>query len=172
MILETSNTDWLLSLYQNCFGNDISSLSNLECKEEGVKERRRKNSLPNIDDNLLKILKVTQNNNNVVFISQNKSAKGLHNGVSDRRSHYIGVLRNRHRWQVLINEGKQKKYIGTYKTEEEAALVHDFYCIGINGINAKTNFAYTGVKVSQMIEDYYKYGKKFNPIHFLPDSLN
>lgn len=38
---------------------------------------------------------------------------------------------------------KKKTYIGSYKSEEEAATVYDQYNILINGINAKTNFAYT-----------------------------
>ena len=36
-----------------------------------------------------------------------------------------------------------KKYIGSYETEEMAARVYDKYSILVNGIKAKTNFPYT-----------------------------
>ena len=88
-----------------------------------------------------------------------KSARGLHNGVSHRRSIFVGVLRNRERWQVLINEGKKKRYIGTYSTEVEAAIVNDFYSIGINFLKAKTNFHYSQELIISMIESYLKHFK-------------
>jgi len=78
----------------------------------------------------------------ISFKASTKSSRGLHNGKSTRRSQFIGVLRNGKRWQVLINVGKKKKYIGTYAEEKEAAIVHDFYSIGLNGVGAKTNFSY------------------------------
>ena len=46
-------------------------------------------------------------------------------------------------WQVLMMIDQAKKYIGSYRTEEEAARVYDKYSILVNGIKAKTNFSYT-----------------------------
>ena len=110
---------------------------------EPVKPRRRNAELPNIDNNLLKILELIDRDVCVSFMHCEKSARGLHKGLSYRRSSFVGVLRNRSRWQVLINEGKRKKYIGTYWSEIEAAIAHDFYSMGINMLNAKTNFYYS-----------------------------
>jgi len=38
---------------------------------------------------------------------------------------------------------KKKTYIGTYKSDIEAAKVYDIYSILTNGIQAKTNFNYS-----------------------------
>jgi hypothetical protein len=44
-----------------------------------------------------------------------------------RRSQYIGVSKNGLNWQVLVNIGLNKHYIGTYEDEIEAAVAYDFY---------------------------------------------
>ena len=105
-----------------------------------VKQRKRKSRLPNLDYQLKKIMRSINDGINVCFKSKSKTTRGLHNGESDRRSRFIGVLKGKSGWQTLINVGKTKRYIGTYTTESQAALVHDFYSIGINGLKAKTNF--------------------------------
>jgi hypothetical protein len=46
---------------------------------------------------------------------------------------------------------KKKTYIGTYKTEEEAAKVYDKFSILLNGIDAKTNFVYRKNDVEQIL---------------------
>ena len=46
---------------------------------------------------------------------------------------------------------KKKTYIGTFKTEEEAARTYDRYSILINGINAKTNFEYTKAEIVDLL---------------------
>ena len=134
---------------------------------EPVKTRTRTVELPNIDKNLLKILELINRDIGVSFMHCEKSARGLHNGVSYRRSSFVGVLRNRSRWQVLINEGKKKKYIGTYWSEIEAAIAHDFYSMGINILNAKTNFYYSPELIISMIESYFSSGSKFSPSLFV-----
>ena len=131
-----------------------------------VKNRKRKNNLPNLDRNLDKILKMS-GKNRLSFKPHLKSSRGLHNGTSRRRSRFIGVLKNGFRWQVLINVGRTKKYIGTYCEENEAALVHDFYAIGLNATNAKTNFAYNEQSVTAMIHHYYENDCVFDPSQFL-----
>ena len=37
--------------------------------------------------------------------------------------------KNGENWQVLINYGKFKKYIGTFSSEKQAAITYDFYSI-------------------------------------------
>ena len=129
--------------------------------------RHRKNFLPNINRNLQRILMLSYNGKEVAFKHSIKSARGLFYGVSRRRSQYIGVLKNRGKWQVLINEGRIKKYIGTYLSEAEAAVVHDFYSIGINGLSAKTNFSYNHSQVMKMIEIYFSNNQTFDPSIYL-----
>lgn len=100
------------------------------------------------------------------FEPSTKSNRGLHNGTSRRRSRYIGVLRNGPKWQVLINQGRTKRYIGTYASEIEAAIVHDFYSIGFNAQLANTNFYYTEETIVEMIQSYFKNGNVFDPSLF------
>ena len=128
--------------------------------------RARRTSLPSIKDNLIKILYFINIGIFIYLNHSNKSARGLFNGVSRRRSRYIGVLRNRSKWQVLLNEGKVKKYIGTYPTEKEAAIVNDFYSIGINGLAAKTNFSYNSSQIAWMITSYFSNNMQFDPSIF------
>ena len=143
----------------------IDNKSSLYSPENLINHSRR-SFLPDIDDNLTKILKFIWKGNRIKFEHSTKSARGLYHGVSKRRSQYIGVLKGKAKWQVLINEGKIKKYIGTYPTELEAAIAHDFYSIGINGLNAKTNFNYNEVQVASMIQCYFESNKIFDPSIF------
>lgn len=133
---------------------------------EPVKNRKRKNNLPNVDANFSKIQK-RSGKESFILKPHPKSSRGLHNGTSRRRSKYIGVLKNGFRWQVLINVGRTKKYIGTFCDEKQAALVHDFYAIGLNATNAKTNFAYNEDIVLTMIDQYYRDDCTFDPALFI-----
>lgn len=133
-----------------------------------VKQRKRRSNLPEIDANLLKLLKLISLNKHIEFDHCNKSSRGLHNGVSSRRSRFIGVLKNGNRWQVLINVGRTKKYIGTFCNENEAAIVHDFYSMGINGRKGKTNFAYSQELVENMIKSYFENDRYFDANSFIP----
>lgn len=103
----------------------------------------------------------------VTFKATIKSSRGLHNGKSQRRSKYIGVLRNGHRWQVLINVGKKKKYIGTYGDEKAAAVVHDFFSIGLNLNCAKTNFSFDQGTIVDMIANFTANDSVFDPTPFV-----
>lgn len=60
-----------------------------------------------------------------------------------RGSKYRGVSKNGNQWQVLIMVNKKKRYIGNYKTEDEAASSYDIVAIQNHGKKAKTNFYYT-----------------------------
>ena len=136
------------------------------CEFDYMKLKNRKKSLPDIDNNLVKLLHFIERGNQVSFERCFKSARGLFHGLSKRRSQYIGVLKNGVKCQVLLNEGKTKKYIGTYPSEVEAAIVHDFYAIGINGLSAKTNFDYNERQVAAMIQSYFESNKSFEPSIF------
>ena len=123
--------------------------------------------MPSIDENLINLLKLAATGWEIKLHHKDKSGRGLFHGVSRRRSRYIGVLRNKDRWQVLLNEGRIKRYIGTYLTEIEAAIVNDFYSIGINGLLAKTNFSYNKDQVVSMIISYFENNNEFDPSIFV-----
>jgi len=97
---------------------------------------------------------------------RNKGTRGLHNGLSKKRSKYVGVSKNGIHWQTLINFGELKKYIGSYCTEKEAALTYDFYAFGVHGLKARTNFKHTAEDIMEMIESYFRSGNIFTPSFF------
>ena len=132
-----------------------------------IKQIKRRSNLPNIDNNLMKLLNFISLNKKIEFVHCSKSSRGLHNGVSSRRSQFIGILKNGNRWQVLINIGRTKKYIGTFLNEKEAAIVHDFYSMGINGRKGKTNFSYNKDLVVSMITSYFANDKNFDATQFI-----
>ena len=81
--------------------------------------------------------------NDLIFKSSKKTSLRLENRTSSRPlSLFKGISKVGKNWQVLIMIDQSKKYIGSYRTEEEAARVYDKYSILVNGIKAKTNFSY------------------------------
>ena len=129
--------------------------------------RKRKNELPDIEDNLKVVLQHLCDDDSISISPKTKGNRGLHNGRSKRRSKYVGVSRNGCHWQTLINVGKTKKYIGTYCSEAEAAMVYDFYSLGLHGLKARTNFAYKGELVRRIIKTYFDNDNKFEPSRFV-----
>mmetsp|Transcript_716 Transcript_716/g.839 ORF Transcript_716/g.839 Transcript_716/m.839 type:complete len:139 (+) Transcript_716:252-668(+) len=129
-------------------------------------ERRRKRPIPNVSSTLLEVMKILNKNNSITIKARNKGNRGLHKGLSKRRSLYVGVSKNGIHWQTLINFGKIKKYIGTYSTEKEAALTYDFYAFGVHGLKAKTNFKHAGEQIKNMIQSFIDNDHKFDPSLF------
>eukprot|EP00344_Euplotes_crassus_P005970 CAMPEP_0197002598 /NCGR_PEP_ID=MMETSP1380-20130617/7061_1 /TAXON_ID=5936 /ORGANISM="Euplotes crassus, Strain CT5" /LENGTH=133 /DNA_ID=CAMNT_0042420795 /DNA_START=624 /DNA_END=1025 /DNA_ORIENTATION=+ len=129
--------------------------------------RSSKRPLPDISSTLSSILEMTESPKGIFFKASPKSSRGLHNGTSARRSRFVGVLGNGKRWQVLINVSGKKRYIGTYSSEREAALVHDCYSIGLNGLRAKTNFDYDSAALKEMIGNYFTNDCCFKAAEFM-----
>jgi hypothetical protein len=59
------------------------------------------------------------------------------------KSIYIGVTKNGNLWSAHIgyttDNSHMSQYLGTYKTQEEAAIAYDVACIFFRGSEAKTN---------------------------------
>ena len=165
------------SIKKSDFNNQIVSLNNNNSNNASsngfsIVKRTRKNPLPDIEERLRQLLQLAADGTSLDVTYSTKCVRGLYHGVSARRSKYIGVLRNRNQWQVLINDGKLKKYIGTYMTELEAVVANDFYSIGIKGMNAKTNFSYSHSQVMAMIEQYFENSLQFDPTIFISKYFN
>ena len=102
------------------------------------KEKKGKNNKNNINDNLLNLEKFND------FFQKNRKPRG---------SKYRGVSKNGRNWQVLIVVKKQKKYLGSYSNEEEAARAYDKIALQNLGFNAITNYDYTKEEIDEILEE-------------------
>jgi hypothetical protein len=136
-------------------------------QHQKIKTRRRKKELPALDKKINAVFNQISSGEIIGFKGCPKSMKGMCRNKSDRRSRFIGVSKNSQNWQVLINLGDFKKYIGTYSTEKEAAIAYDFYSIVLNGYKANTNFSYELRTIVDMISNYKINDRIFNPSDFV-----
>lgn len=132
-----------------------------------VRKRRRKNNLPDIDSHIQEVWNLIKDGELIYLQFTSKNINALTVDNCRRRSQYTGVSRNGRNWQVLVNMGKDKKYIGSYTSEKEAAIAYDFYTIWLHKMKAKTNFSYHSSLVEQMIESYYANKRVFDPTAFV-----
>ena len=100
--------------------------------------------------------------NTIIIFQKKKHSRAK---ISDRRSTFIGVSKNGPSWQSMITVEKRKIYIGTYKTEREAAIAFDFYSILIHTMEGKTNFRYTKGQLYEMISNFNENNQILNAYH-------
>ena len=99
----------------------------------------------------------------MILIAGKKKAESKVGPLSSKRSSFIGVSRNGPHWQALITINKKKTYIGSYKTEVDAAVAFDFYSILLHYFGAKTNCSYTKDNIVEMIWNFKKNGSILKP---------
>jgi len=61
-----------------------------------------------------------------------------------RKSKFRGVSKKGKLWQALIMINRNKKYIGNFKSEEEAAKAYDEYAMKFHKNKARVNFPHKG----------------------------
>ena len=88
--------------------------------------------------------------------------------VITKVSRYIGVSKNKKKWQSYIRINNKNLYLGTYQSEKVAATIYDIMSIKKKGINARTNFKYSQRQLQKIMEldfdinDIFKIAKKYN----------
>ena len=126
-----------------------------------VRRRKRRTAVLEVDKWIEEICKLLANGTLKFIVGISKVKSPYFNLSKPRSSNYIGVSKNGENWQVLINCGKAKKYIGTFYSEVEAAITYDFYWIWLHSSMAKTNFTYDLKLLKEMMECYDTKRKKF-----------
>jgi len=129
--------------------------------------RKRKNSLPEVDNQIKSLQRLIKSGSMDRIYGRGKNVNTLSTDNSRRRSIYTGVSKNGQNWQVLINMGKFKKYIGTYPSEKEAAIAYDFYSVWLHLTKAKTNFNYDSNMLVDMISNFKSNNNKFIAAEFI-----
>lgn len=67
-----------------------------------------------------------------IFKRTGKTAAPPDHSPVKQRSRFIGVSKNGNNWQSLIVINNTKVYLGTYKSQEEAAVTFDFYSMVVH----------------------------------------
>lgn len=100
-------------------------------------------------------------NNKLVFmnkglIKQKKKSTDIIE-KKGRKSLYRGVSKNGNNWQVIISNKNNNAYIGTYPSQEIAAVIYDIISIKNKGIKAKTNFIYNINQILKISESNFDF---------------
>jgi len=103
---------------------------------------------------LLKALKHEQDLNKIIVDAKPKRIHHNIGGNNFRGSRFRGVSKNKNKWQMMIMINQKKVYIGAIQNEDDAAKYYDHIAIISQGLSAKTNFKYSGLKIKQIIADY------------------
>ena len=168
---ETQNTNYFpFSAYnyesQSNLNEEFKWFAISDPKNE-IKTRKRRNSVLEVDSQISNIHKCLRNGSLYLIWGRIKQRDQYYDGPRGRSSNYIGVSMNGDNWQVLINCGKFKKYIGTFANEKQAAIMYDFYSICLHLAKAKTNFTYDAQLIEEMVESYESKSKTFDALRFV-----
>lgn len=87
-----------------------------------------------------------------MFKRTNKSAITPGHVPRKPRAKFIGVSKNGTNWQSLIVINNNKVYMGTMKSQVEAATIFDFYSMITHYKSAKVNFDYSARQLETMIK--------------------
>lgn len=134
---------------------------------DSIKARKRRISKPDLEENLKTLLRKLDSGEISGFYHCEKVERKNSKRRSGRQSKYIGVSRNGNYWQVLKNFNNEKKYIGGFTREIEAAITYDFYSMAIDFARARTNFNYSPALIKEMVQHYMSNNKTFDPVAFL-----
>ena len=127
------------------YNNFKAPLPSRKHKKVSTLQKRIKDKKPTI----LRQIENIANPEEIVIKETQKSS--LNRGArTQRRSKYIGVVKNSPKFHTFIVIDGFKTYIGTYKSEEEAAKAYDYYSILLHELSAMTNFSYTKREIELM----------------------
>jgi hypothetical protein len=98
----------------------------------------------------------------ILFRRAEKSSIAPNHVPIKPRARYIGVSQNGTNWQSLIAINNVKVYLGTFRTQKEAAIMFDFHSMVIKYKSARVNFNYTSNELLQMIEIFQKNNNDFD----------
>ena len=84
-----------------------------------------------------------------------------------QRSTFIGVSKNGNHWQSLIVINNTKVYMGTYKTQQEAAVIFDFHSMIVHFKWAKVNYDYSANDLIKMIKNFKQNSNEFDANQYL-----
>ena len=132
-----------------------------------IRQRKRRNPALDAEKYIPRIQQWISNEPFKCIVGRKKPQPSSLNFENNRSSTYIGVSKNGDNWQVLINNGKFKKYVGTFVDEKQAAITYDFYAICLKLSKAKTNFTYSTGLISEMIQCYNYSTKTFDASNFI-----
>ena len=132
-----------------------------------IKTRKRRNSVLDIENWISDIYRLIRTGCLTYIYGRTKQRLFQYDTPKGRSSNYVGVSKNGENWQVLINCGKFKKYIGTFSSEKQAAITYDFYSICLHLSKAKTNFSYDSQLILEMVECYNRKAKTFDASRFV-----
>ncbi|CAI2385574.1 unnamed protein product [Moneuplotes crassus] len=133
---------------------EVEQSENIDDNSQNIKRRKSRSFKLDIKPSLIRVRRKILSSGITAFFSSPKKTRGTADVTLGRRSRYIGVSKNNSHWQAMINSRRDKKYIGTYLTELEAARIYDIYAIAIQGVRAPLNFNYSTAEMLTIIDNF------------------